>query len=319
MATGWNRRRSRPRWARWRGSTRPPSVIRTTGTTKRLAAYLVGDPDPETVRDAVARVLPDYMVPTLWAVVDALPLTVNGKLDTGALPEPEPIAHRASRAPRTPLEQRLCAIVAAVLGLDTVGIDDDFFGLGGDSLGAIDIAATARREGIELRVRDLLVAGTVAAVAAALDAGEGEGEGGDTAGTAGTVGAGGIGHPGRRRARHRAAHSGPVLAGIRGRPGRRPGTGGAGHHPRRVRRRRPHRAGRRPGHPAPGPALGPGDRRGRALDGPADPPRAATPTRCAGPAGSRRPGRRGDALTPAPSPTRPAPPATSSTRDPAGC
>ncbi|WP_255407969.1 non-ribosomal peptide synthetase [Pseudonocardia sp. Ae717_Ps2] len=163
-------------------------VIRTTGTTKRLAAYLVGDPDPETVRDAVARVLPDYMVPTLWAVVDTLPLTVNGKLDTGALPEPEPIAHRASRAPRTPLEQRLCAIVAAVLGLDTVGIDDDFFGLGGDSLGAIDIAATARREGIELRVRDLLVAGTVAAVAAALDAGEGEG--GDTAGTAGTVGAG---------------------------------------------------------------------------------------------------------------------------------
>ncbi|MEK6466880.1 amino acid adenylation domain-containing protein [Pseudonocardia alni] len=173
------------------GVSQAAVVARTTGTTKRLAAYLVGRADVETVRDAVARVLPDYMVPTLWAVVDALPLTVNGKLDTAALPEPAPVARRASRAPRTPLEERLCTIVADVLGLDTVGIDDDFFGLGGDSLGAIDIATTARREGIELRVRDLLVAGTVAAVAAALDRGDGDtGEGDDTVGTAGTAAAG---------------------------------------------------------------------------------------------------------------------------------
>ncbi|GAA1384669.1 hypothetical protein GCM10009613_15840 [Pseudonocardia kongjuensis] len=151
------------------GVARSAVVTRTAGTTKRLAAYLVGTAAPESVRDTVARVLPDYMVPTLWAVVDELPLTVNGKLDTAALPEPAPLAGRVSRPPGTPLETRLCAIVAEVLGLDTVGVDDDFFAIGGDSLSAIEITNSARRAGIELRVRDLLATGTVAALAAGLD------------------------------------------------------------------------------------------------------------------------------------------------------
>ncbi|OLM01239.1 Siderophore biosynthesis non-ribosomal peptide synthetase [Pseudonocardia sp. Ae406_Ps2] len=140
---------------------------------KRLAAHLVpasGDTplDPVAVRDTAARLLPDYLVPTLWSVVEALPLTVNGKLDTAALPEPAPLATARSRAPRTPVERTLCRILAEVLAVDTVGVDDDFFGLGGDSLSAIGIADRARAAGLSLRVRDVLAHPTVSGLAAAL-------------------------------------------------------------------------------------------------------------------------------------------------------
>ncbi len=134
-------------------------------TGARLAAYLLGDAEPAAVRDAAARALPGYMVPALWAVVDHLPLTVNGKLDVAALPEPTPLAAAENREPRTPTERTLCAVFAEVLGVETVGIDDGFFDLGGDSLVAIEIANRCRRAGLAVRVRDLFEAPTVARIA----------------------------------------------------------------------------------------------------------------------------------------------------------
>jgi len=127
---------------------------------RRLACYVVGGPGPAAVRDAVGRLLPGYMVPTLWAAVDALPLTVNGKLDTAALPEPTPLAAAAARPPRTEAQRLLCTVIAEVLGTDTVAVDDDFFALGGDSLSALSVANRARKAGLRIRPRHVFDART---------------------------------------------------------------------------------------------------------------------------------------------------------------
>jgi len=136
---------------------------------RQLAAFLVGAADPAAVRDAAARTLPEYMVPTLWATVAALPLTVNGKLDKESLPEPAPLPSSSSRAPRTPTEEILCGIVAEVLGVDGIGIDDDFFTLGGDSISVLTLANRARKAKLRIRPRNVFESRTVARLAELLD------------------------------------------------------------------------------------------------------------------------------------------------------
>src|SRR5262249_6707239 len=108
---------------------------------KRLIGYLTGTANPATVRSALAERLPGYMVPAAVVTLPALPLTVNGKLDTRALPAPEYGAPQRYRAPGTPVEEILASIYADVLALDRVGIDDSFFDLGGDSLQAMRLSA----------------------------------------------------------------------------------------------------------------------------------------------------------------------------------
>ncbi|MEU8610120.1 amino acid adenylation domain-containing protein, partial [Actinoplanes sp. NPDC048791] len=135
----------------------------------KLVAYLVGPVEPAEVRAALTERLPSYMVPSLYAVVAALPLTVNGKLDAAALPPGAPVMS-AARGPRDERESLLCGIYADVLGLPQVGIDDDFFAIGGDSISSIAVAGRARKAGLHVTPRDVFRRRTVQALAAALPA-----------------------------------------------------------------------------------------------------------------------------------------------------
>ncbi|MER5718777.1 alpha/beta fold hydrolase, partial [Streptomyces sp. NPDC002132] len=134
----------------------------------RLVAYLIGTTDDP--RTTLASVLPDYMVPSAFVTLDALPLTPNGKIDRKALPAPDPSAHvqGPAREPRTDTERALCDVFAAVLGLPSVGIDDSFFDLGGDSIRSIEVVAGARRAGLRVTAADVFTHKTVAALAAAV-------------------------------------------------------------------------------------------------------------------------------------------------------
>ena len=133
---------------------------------KRLVGYITGTADPSEARSALAKRLPAYMVPVAVVVLDALPLTVNGKLDKRALPAPEFRGNGATyRAPATPVEEILTAIYAQVLGVDRVGVDDSFFDLGGDSILSMQVVARARAAGLLCRPRDIFVEQTVARLA----------------------------------------------------------------------------------------------------------------------------------------------------------
>ncbi|HEX2211108.1 MAG TPA: amino acid adenylation domain-containing protein [Longimicrobium sp.] len=136
----------------------------------RLAAYVVGDADGEALRAHLRRTLPEYMVPSAVVPMDRLPLTPNGKLDARALPAPELAAADGYVAPRTPAEEVLAGIWAAVLRLDRVGTADDFFALGGHSLLATRVVSRVREVfGLELPLRALFEGPTVAEVARRVD------------------------------------------------------------------------------------------------------------------------------------------------------
>nr|WP_276327173.1 amino acid adenylation domain-containing protein [Mycobacterium europaeum] len=133
---------------------------------KRLVGYLTGTADPAEVRTALAQRLPGYMVPAAIVALESLPMTLNGKLDTRALPAPEYTDTDHYRAPTSAVEEILAGIYAQVLGLERVGIDDSFFQLGGDSLSAMRVIA-AINNGFDsaLSVRALFEAPTVAQLA----------------------------------------------------------------------------------------------------------------------------------------------------------
>jgi hypothetical protein len=132
---------------------------------KRLVGYVSGPADPAAVRATLAERLPTYMVPAAVVVLDTLPLTVNGKLDTRALPAPEFQNADHYRAPADAVEQILAGIYAQVLGVERVGVDDSFFDLGGDSISSMQVVARARAAGLLCRPRDVFVEQTVARLA----------------------------------------------------------------------------------------------------------------------------------------------------------
>jgi glycopeptidolipid biosynthesis protein len=138
---------------------------------KRLVGYVTGTADPAELRAALATRLAAYMVPAAVVVVDAMPLTVNGKLDRRALPAPEYRSADRYRAPEGPVEESLAGIYAHVLGVERVGVDDSFFDLGGDSISAMRvIAAVNTALDVSLPVRTLFEAPSVSSLSRHLDA-----------------------------------------------------------------------------------------------------------------------------------------------------
>ncbi len=135
----------------------------------RLVAYLVpvAGLDVSRLRAYAGQVLPDYMVPSAFLVLDRLPLSGNGKLDRNALPKPsfDPV-RTGYLPPRTPAEETLAAVWSTVLGIDLVGVQDNFFELGGDSILSIQVVSRARQAGLALLPRDVFRCPTVAALAA---------------------------------------------------------------------------------------------------------------------------------------------------------
>ncbi|WTA23136.1 amino acid adenylation domain-containing protein [Streptomyces sp. NBC_00853] len=151
-------------------------VREDTPGVKRLVGYVTGPVEGAALREALASVLPDYMVPAAVVVLGSLPTNVSGKLDRGALPAPELGAAQLSRPPRDAREEALCAVFAEVLGLASAGIDADFFALGGDSIVSIQLVTRARKAGLVLTPRDVFEQRTVERMAAAArNAGDQEG------------------------------------------------------------------------------------------------------------------------------------------------
>ncbi|HEX8245793.1 MAG TPA: amino acid adenylation domain-containing protein, partial [Longimicrobium sp.] len=148
-------------------------VARDEGRGKKLVAYVVPSngavPDAAALRAHLRGSLPDYMVPSAFVPIDALPLTAHGKLDRAALPTPAgdaPVAIDAADAPATEVEEKLARIWAQVLGRERVGVRDNFFDLGGDSILSIQMVVRATEEGIRLTPRQIFQHQTVAELAA---------------------------------------------------------------------------------------------------------------------------------------------------------
>ncbi|MFF9899091.1 non-ribosomal peptide synthase/polyketide synthase [Streptomyces longispororuber] len=167
------------------GVARAAVVVRENRGTAQLVGYVVptgtdtdagGDIDlaagvsAKDLRAFAARRLPEFMVPSAFVLLDALPLTPNGKLDKAALPEPE-TSGDAYRAPGTAAEEALAAAYAEVLGVEQVGVDDDFFAVGGDSIRSIQVVSQARARGVEVTPRQIFECRTVARLAEAVASG----------------------------------------------------------------------------------------------------------------------------------------------------
>ncbi|HEY9313894.1 MAG TPA: non-ribosomal peptide synthase/polyketide synthase [Williamsia sp.] len=146
------------------------AVIHTDDGRQRLVGYVSPRPgidvDPVEVREQAARVLAPYMVPETIVVLDEFPRGRSGKIARRELPLPEAVAV-TGRAPDTENERLLCQIVAEVVGADSVGADDSFFEIGGDSIMAMQLVSRARSAGLRFTAGDVLELRTVAALAAA--------------------------------------------------------------------------------------------------------------------------------------------------------
>ena len=143
-----------------------------TTDAKRLVAYLVlapgADVTARSLQETLAERLPDYMLPSTFVSLDALPVTPNGKVDRAALPVPDTtntLRDETTELPDSPIEQQLAEIMAPLLGVESVGMEDNFFMLGGHSLlGTQVIARVADTFGVALSLRTLFNAPTIRAL-----------------------------------------------------------------------------------------------------------------------------------------------------------
>ncbi|MFD7622531.1 amino acid adenylation domain-containing protein, partial [Streptomyces sp. NPDC059802] len=141
---------------------------------KRLVAYTVAEsaaaPSPVELREHLVARLPEYMVPSAFVALERLPLTAHGKLDVRALPAPDEAALAATQeftAPRTDGERRMAQVWQDILGVDRVGVEENFFNLGGDSIRAVALVGALRTAGFHVTVGDVFTHRTIARLAAA--------------------------------------------------------------------------------------------------------------------------------------------------------
>ncbi|WP_179957672.1 non-ribosomal peptide synthetase [Exilibacterium tricleocarpae] len=148
------------------------------GTPQRLVAYIVSPSYEgkntveqlqylESLRGLLARSLPDYMMPAVFVPLSRLPVAPNGKIDKEALPEPDLAVRHADQyvAPQSEIEHQLCGVWQEVLGLESIGTNENFFSIGGDSILSIKVVALAKQRGIRFTVKDIFTSQTIAALA----------------------------------------------------------------------------------------------------------------------------------------------------------
>ncbi|ALY63905.1 non-ribosomal peptide synthase/polyketide synthase [Pseudomonas aeruginosa] len=164
---------------------REAAVLAVDG--KQLVGYVVLESEGGDWREALAahlaKSLPEYMVPAQWLALERMPLSPNGKLDRKALPAPEvSVAQAGYSAPRNAMERTLAEIWQDLLGVERVGLDDNFFSLGGDSIVSIQVVSRARQAGLQLSPRDLFQHQNIRSLALAAKAGAATAEQGPASG-----------------------------------------------------------------------------------------------------------------------------------------
>ncbi|HCF4135876.1 TPA: non-ribosomal peptide synthase/polyketide synthase [Pseudomonas aeruginosa] len=164
---------------------REAAVLAVDG--RQLVGYVVLESESGDWREALAAhlatSLPEYMVPAQWLVLERMPLSPNGKLDRKALPAPEvSVAQAGYSAPRNAVERTLAEIWQDLLGVERVGLDDNFFSLGGDSIVSIQVVSRARQAGLQLSPRDLFQHQNIRSLALAAKAGAATAEQGPASG-----------------------------------------------------------------------------------------------------------------------------------------
>jgi amino acid adenylation domain-containing protein len=143
--------------------------VTETGSTKYLVGYYMADESaalsPEDIFIQISKVLPNYMLPSSLIAMESFPLTVNGKLDKRALPDPDFSSSDKYVAPVTETEVALCKIWQEVLGLEHVGVRDNFFRIGGNSINAIQIShRISKKLGVEFTIKDIFICPTITSI-----------------------------------------------------------------------------------------------------------------------------------------------------------
>ncbi|MEC1623748.1 non-ribosomal peptide synthetase, partial [Bacillus mojavensis] len=133
------------------------TAVKDKAGNTAIAAYVTPETvDTEALKSALKETLPDYMIPAFWVTLNELPVTANGKVDRKALPEPDiETGNGEYKAPSTDMEELLAGIWQDVLGISEVGVSDNFFSLGGDSIKGIQMASRLNQQGWKLEMKDL--------------------------------------------------------------------------------------------------------------------------------------------------------------------
>ncbi|WP_344425976.1 amino acid adenylation domain-containing protein, partial [Amycolatopsis minnesotensis] len=162
--------------AKHTGSGQVAAVLREDRAgSPQVVAYVAGTSlTAEELRATLALELPAYLLPSMFVVLETLPLTDNGKIDRAALPVPEISAELAEAylPPRTPVEATLAEVWAETLGVERVGVSDNFFLIGGDSILSIQLVSKARQAGLRMAAKDLFLAPTIGQLATLVSTGE---------------------------------------------------------------------------------------------------------------------------------------------------